>query len=253
MPPLKRTAFFVLLAFACFSAQYIFAKESTPASKDSPKMNVYFLSGLGADKRVFSRLKLDDDILIHHIEWIKPAKKETIAQYAQRLLPQIDTTKPFQLVGVSFGGMIASEIAEIVKPERIIIISSTSTGIPVSGFYRGLTKFLLLSPFAGPVLKSANKITYKYFGATTPEAKSLLRDILHDTDTKFLKWALARTGSWEKKQRAENLYHIHGDQDRLIPVKLVKPDTVIAGGGHLMVFSQAAEISAILNKKLKGE
>ena len=246
-----RAAFFALIIFTFFSGQYAFAGENTSA--DSSKMNVYFLSGLGADKRIFSNLKLDDDISVHHIEWAKPLKKETLAHYAGRIISQIDTTKPFQLVGVSFGGMIASEISENSRPEQIVIISSTSTGIPVSRFYRGLTRFLLLSPFAGPILKSANKTTYKYFGATTPESKSLLKAILHDTDTKFLKWALARTGSWEKKQRADNLYHIHGDQDRLIPIKLVKPDQVIAGGGHLMVYIQADEISAILNRKLMQE
>ncbi|WAC10471.1 alpha/beta fold hydrolase [Dyadobacter pollutisoli] len=216
-------------------------------------MNVYFLSGLGADKRVFSQLTLDDQFIIHHIEWIKPLKKELLSHYAGRLVAQIDTTQAFQLVGLSFGGIIASELSNIVHPEQIVIISSTPTGVPISKFYRGLVKFLLLSPFAAPLLKSTNSLTYKFFGADTPELKTLLKDILHDTDSKFLKWALIRMSSWERKTRAENLYHIHGSADRLISIKLVKPDVVIEGGGHLMVYAQAKQISAILNKKLKSE
>jgi pimeloyl-ACP methyl ester carboxylesterase len=216
-------------------------------------MNVYFLSGLGADKRVFSLLKLDDQFIIHHIEWIKPLKKETLAHYAGRLVTQIDTTQQFQLVGLSFGGIIASELSDIVHPEQIVIISSTPTGAPISKFYRGLVKFLLLSPFSAPLLKSTNSFTYKFFGANTPELKSLLKDILRDTDSKFLKWALIRMSSWERKTKAENLYHIHGSADRLISIKLVKPDVVIEGGGHLLVYAQAEQISAILNKKLKSE
>jgi pimeloyl-ACP methyl ester carboxylesterase len=216
-------------------------------------MNVYFLSGLGADKRVFSQLKLDDQFIIHHIEWIKPLKKEALAHYAARLVPQIDTTQPFQLVGLSFGGIIASELSNITHPEQIVIISSTPTGVPISKFYRGLVKFLLLSPFAAPLLKSTNSFTYKFFGANTPELKTLLKNILHDTDSKFLKWALVRMSSWDRKAKAENLYHIHGSADRLIDIKLVKPDVVIEGGGHLMVYAQAEQISAILNKKLKSQ
>lgn len=213
-------------------------------------MNVYFLSGLGADKRVFSKLKLDDRFDVHYIDWIPPKRKEGLHDYASRLIAQMDTTKPFQLVGLSFGGIIASELSEIVRPEQIILISSTPTNIPISKFNRGLIKFLLLSPLAAPILKSANSFTYKYFGADTPELKTLLKQILHDTDSKFLKWALKRMSEWNHPDKVENLYHIHGSSDRLIPLKIVKPDTVIEGGGHLMVYAQYEEISKILNDQL---
>ena len=225
--------------------------ENAPASDVKPDVNVYFLSGLGADKRVFDKLKLDSRFTVNHIGWIKPERGETLQHYAGRLVVQIDTTKPFRLVGLSFGGIIASELSEIVHPQQVIIISSTATGVPVSKFYRGLIRFLLLSPFAAPILKSANKQTYKYFGADTPELKALLRDILHDTDSKFLKWALSRMSGWERKEKIPNLIHIHGTADRLIPIKLVQPDAIIEGGGHLMVYGQAEEVSRLLNEHLK--
>jgi hypothetical protein len=38
-------------------------------------MNAYFISGLGADKRIFSKLKLNEKINIIHIDWIAPKKK----------------------------------------------------------------------------------------------------------------------------------------------------------------------------------
>lgn len=224
--------------------------KTGPEPIKQAKMNVYFLSGLGADKRVFSKLKLDERFDVHYINWIPPRKKETLHDYASRLTTQMDTTRPFQLVGLSFGGMIASELSGIVRPEQIILISSTSTSIPITRFNRGLIKFLLLSPLAAPVLKSANSATYKYFGADTPELKTLLKQILHDTDSRFLKWALTRMSEWKHPDKAEHLYHIHGSADRLIPLKMVKPDTIIEGGGHLMVYAQHGEISKILNDQL---
>lgn len=224
--------------------------EKKSAVSESPKMNIYFLSGLGADKRVFDKLKLDDRYNVHYIEWISPKRKEPLNEYAQRLIAQMDTTKPFQLVGLSFGGIMASEIAGIVRPEQIILISSTPTNIPVSKFNRGLIKFLLFSPFAAPVLKSANSFTYKFFGADTLELKTLLKQILHDTDSRFLKWALTRLTDWNHPIKNENLFHIHGSADRLIPLKIVKPDIIIEGGGHLMVYKEHEEISKILNQQL---
>lgn len=242
---------FVFFLFAAFISYGQSKPENDqPAIAKPIPMNIYFLSGLGADKRVFSKLKLDESFHIHYIDWIPPGKKESLDDYAYRLTAQIDTTRPFQLVGLSFGGIIASALSSIVHPEQIILISSTPTNIPVSRFNRGLIKFLLLSPLAAPILKSANSFTYKFFGADTPELKTLLKQILHDTDSKFLKWALIRMSEWKHPVQVDHVYQIHGAQDKLIPLKIVKPDVVIEGGGHLMVYAQHEEISRILNAQL---
>lgn len=241
-----RISRFLLLIVCLFLRHYAVAAPSAPPKK----MNVYFLSGLGADSRVFSKLKLDPRLNVKHIKWIRPKRKESLQHYAGRLKAQIDTTQPFQLVGLSFGGVVASELASISHPQQVTLISSMSTGVPLSRFYQVMIKFFMLSPLAAPLLKSANKITYRYFGADTPELKKLLKDILHDTDSKFLKWALVRMSGWDRKDPVPNLYHIHGSADLLIPKLITKPDTVIEGGGHLMVYAQANQISKILNKRL---
>ena len=56
---------------------------------------------------------------------------------------------------------------------------------------------------------------------------------------------------WERKEKIPNLFHIHGTADRLIPIKLVQPNAIIEGGGHLMVYGQAEEVSKLLNEHLK--
>lgn len=245
-----------LLALLSFSgSQAASAPDSAAtavATADVParKLNVYFISGLGADERVFTKLKLDPRLNVKYIQWVRPLKKESLQHYAARLSKQIDTSQPFQLVGLSFGGVIASEIADIACPQQVTLISSMSTGVPLSKFYQVMIKFFLMSPLAAPLLKSANRITYSYFGADTPELKKLLKKILHDTDGKFLKWALTRMSGWDRKERVDNLFHIHGTADKLIPIIIVKPDIIIEGGGHLMVYAQADQISKILNHRL---
>src|SRR6218665_2073919 len=44
--------------------------------------NVYFLSGLGADQRVFRKLELDKHFQVRHIEWIRPLRNESLRSYA---------------------------------------------------------------------------------------------------------------------------------------------------------------------------
>jgi len=240
-----------LLALLSFSrTQAVGAPDSVAVDLAAKKMNVYFISGLGADERVFTKLKLDPRLNVKYIKWVRPLKKESLRHYAARLSKQIDTSQPFQLVGLSFGGVVASEIADITCPEQVTLISSMSTGVPLSKFYQAMIRFFLMSPLSAPLLKSANRITYSYFGADTPELKNLLKNILHDTDSKFLKWALTRMSGWDRKERVENLFHIHGTADKLIPVVIVKPDIIIKEGGHLMVYAQADQVSKILNDRL---
>lgn len=251
MLPDIRNSCFLLLTLLAFFKQHAYGQSNTATlHRTSEKMDVYFLSGLGADRRVFSKLKLDPRLNVKHIEWIRPLRKESLRHYAGRLVAQIDTTRPFQLVGLSFGGVIASELCDITHPVQVTLISSMSTGVPLARFYQLMIRFLLLSPLSAPLLKSANRVSYRYFGADTPELKAMLKNILHDTDSKFLKWALTRMSGWDRKDPVPNLYHIHGTADRLIPLAIVKPDTTIEGGGHLMVYAQSEQISDILNKRL---
>ncbi|HNC31654.1 MAG TPA: alpha/beta hydrolase, partial [Cyclobacteriaceae bacterium] len=86
---------------------------------------VYLIPGLGADRRVFQYLNLAEHS-ISHISWIEPLPNESIEQYAGRLTEQIKSPDPI-LVGVSFGGMIAVEIAKQIKTNKIILISSART------------------------------------------------------------------------------------------------------------------------------
>ena len=84
---------------------------------------IYLISGLGADKRVFSKLELGD-LNVVHLDWIEPLKNETLKSYAMRLAAGIDSSEEFYLLGVSFGGVVAQEIAKILNPKKVFIISS---------------------------------------------------------------------------------------------------------------------------------
>lgn len=213
-------------------------------------MTVYFLSGLGADKRLFNKLKLPEHLIIRHIEWIPQLGNESLANYASRLLLQIDTSEPFQLVGLSFGGIMATEISKIRKPKQVIIISSVSTCNQIPWYYKLAKRLQLHLLFPGNILKSANAITFWVFGAKTTEQKSLLKQLLSESDGKHLKWAIIKIASWDNKIKVENLYHIHGTADKLFPIKFIVPDREIIGGSHFMVYDKPEELSQLLAEKL---
>ncbi|MCX2492331.1 alpha/beta hydrolase [Pedobacter sp. PF22-3] len=212
-------------------------------------MNAYFISGLGADQQIFSKLKLSEKINIIHIEWINPNQNETLEVYAERLSRIIDTSKPFALVGVSFGGMIAVEIAKLLKPVATIIISSTILSSHLPALYRFAGKFRLLNLIPAKLLKASNKLTqHYYFGTKSSSEKILLNRIIKDTDPHFLKWAIGSILSWKNKVKPEKIFHIHGTKDKILYSKKAMPDFLIENGTHFMVYQNAKKISGLIDQ-----
>ncbi|MEO1067797.1 MAG: alpha/beta hydrolase [Cyanobacteria bacterium J06638_6] len=217
----------------------------------SAQREVYFISGLGADWRVFQRLTLDDYRPVH-IRWERPLRGESIEQYAHRLLRQVTSEQPI-LVGLSFGGLMAVEMAKLCQPARVVVISSATTTTQIPAYFR-VFRWLplqLVMPFK-QFLWAAYWLLNWLFGLDTPEDCSLFKQVLVDTDPDFLKWAINRVVSWRNRVVPNNLVHIHGSRDRIFPQGHQDADIVVPNGGHLMVLNRAEEISqqltAVLNK-----
>jgi len=214
------------------------------------KMNIYLLSGLGADKRVFSRLVFSANHVIRHIEWISPISNEGLSSYAERLSRQIDEAEPFCLVGISFGGMVAVELNKFVKPLQTIIISSASTDLQIPWYYKVLGRLKIHTLVPVKILKAPTALTFWFFGTKTDEEKNMLTEILKETDGKFLRWSISKITNWDHKIKPEGIYQVHGTSDRILPAGYIKADLEVRNGGHLMVYSKSEIITSILAKRL---
>lgn len=206
---------------------------------------VYVFSGLGADERVFYKTDFGNFPVIF-IKWIKPVKNESIERYALRITQQITTAHPI-LVGLSFGGMMAVEVAKHIATEKIIIISSAKCKKEIPFYFRLAGKLGIAKIIPSKALIKINVFTNWFFSNRTPEDKKMLSAILHDTDPVFLKWAIVKIANWQNKTMHQNLFHIHGSADRILPCKYVTCKEVIKDGGHLMIVSRADEVNSKLN------
>ncbi len=209
-------------------------------------MTIYFLSGLGADSRAFKYLTFPASTEIVFIDWLIPEKNEPLRSYAKRIAEKIDHSKPFILVGLSFGGILATEILEFITPQKTILVSSVSRRQELPFYYRfaGFLKLNKIIP-----LKSTNKINFLtnwVFGISAPKDKLLLAEILAATNSEFSRWAVNEILNWKRTVTPSNLIRIHGNKDRVLPMFKFKPDYLIKDGGHLIVVTQAKEISRIL-------
>ncbi|MBI3232868.1 MAG: alpha/beta hydrolase [Bacteroidetes bacterium] len=209
------------------------------------------LSGLGADERVFKKLSFSL-YQVKYIKWIEPKPDEPIEEYASRLINQIDTPQPI-FIGLSFGGMMAIEIAKQIKTKKVILISSAKTKYEVPFYYRIIGKLRLHKLIPTNVLKQSNPITQWFFGTQTKEEHLLLKNILADTDNTFLTWAIDKIVNWSNIYIPTNLLHIHGTKDKILPINFIKNHIKIEEGGHFMVLNKAKEINRLIDPILDRE
>ncbi|MFZ1026949.1 MAG: alpha/beta hydrolase [Limnoraphis robusta] len=208
--------------------------------------DIYFISGLGADRRVFKRLKVEGYKPVY-VNWLEPKKGESIEDYAQRLTSQIKSDHPI-LVGLSFGGIVAVEIAKQIKVEKVILVSSTKTQSEIPPYFKVFRGFPIhrIFPFKS-LFWALYWILFWFFSIETVEERRLLRAILRDTDAGFLKWAIHKVVTWKNKTIPDNLYQIHGLNDRIFPKRFIDANCW-KEGGHFMILNKAVEISKLLEE-----
>lgn len=209
-------------------------------------MKLYGISGLGADKRVFKSLTLDCEII--PLEWITPMRNESLESYSSRLSRLINTDEEFGIIGVSFGGLVATEISKLLNPKITILISSAETCKELRFVYRLAGKLKLIQFIPSALFNLPRTLALWVFGTKN----KLLIDILDDTDLNFAKWAIQELISWENENTVLNpILKISGEKDKLIPPNVDENTTVIPDGQHFMIIDKAKEISEIINYSIR--
>jgi pimeloyl-ACP methyl ester carboxylesterase len=213
--------------------------------------HLYCLSGLGADHRIFDKLSVPSKQLVA-LDWLVPqAKSEQLNDYARRLAANISEELPV-LVGVSFGGMMAIEIAKHIPVKAVILISSVKNYHELPTWMRvfGKCKADLLLPNV-PLkkirpLRTIRPIQNYFLGAKSSEQIAIANEFRDNVDPLYLKWSVRQIFTWRNEWNPPNLYHIHGDNDKLFPLKKLQPTHVIPRGGHFMVMTHFNEVNQII-------
>ncbi len=215
-------------------------------------MKVYFISGLAADRRVFKHIRLPEGYEIVHLDWLPPHAKETLYDYAMRMSEGIDTSRPFGLLGLSFGGMLVVEIAQKYAPEKMILISSVPAYRQLPGYFHFAGRLGLQKLIPVALVKKAS-LMKRLFTAETSEDKEMLRSLIRDSDNHFIYWAMDAILRWRGEGTSLSYIHIHGTRDEVLPIRFTKPTHRISKAGHLMIMNRAEEVNQIIADYLKGE
>jgi pimeloyl-ACP methyl ester carboxylesterase len=212
---------------------------------------IYCISGLGADERAFSKLKIDGYNL-NVIRWLQPQPAETIESYAARMRTFIEEDNPV-LMGLSFGGMLCTEIAKQVPVKKIILISSIRCCKELPWWMRMVAVLRLHKIFPLRSTKFTQPFQNRMLGAETEEERSLAAIFRKEVGLEFTKWAIHQAINWKNNWQHPNVYHIHGENDHMFPVKYCKPDRTIPKGGHFIIMNRADEVSVYVRSILQED
>lgn len=207
---------------------------------------IYFISGLGADERAFQFLDLSFCKPVY-VDWIKPRPGEHISHYSVRLREQITEEEPV-IVGLSFGGMVAVEIARQFPVKKLVLLSSAKSAKEIPFYIKWLRYLPLHKIISFSLLKRANHSVYRLMGIEKRKDKIIFREMLNSSDGNFMKWAVGQIANWRNNDVLTNAVHIHGTADILLPLKYIDADYLIEGGEHLMVMTKAETISGLLQR-----
>lgn len=203
-----------------------------------PLIHVYCMPGLAANPSIFEMIRLPEDrFKIHWLDWVLPKPKESLREYTKRLSKKIEHTNPV-LIGVSFGGVIVQEMAQLIEVRRVIIISSVKSEKELPRrmrFARCTGAFKILPTSLVRHVDALEKIAVGDFA--TKRAK-LYKKYLSVTDTRYLDWAIKQMVCWERQEPYPGVVHIHGDRDEIFPYRYIGGCITVPGGTHVMIINR---------------
>ena len=215
-----------------------------PQSKHAP---LILLPGMGGDGRLFRPQRAVFPNLIVP-SWIEPLPKESLVDYAARFAKVIDPGQPCFLGGVSFGGVVALEVASHLMTRECFLLGSIRSPQEIPRrlrLFRSVSGLVMIPKWLSPCVLACGS---RYLN---PTVRGALHQV-HDADGRFLRWAAQAILNWTPSDgvKSVRVSQINGDRDRVFPHGLTKADRVVPGAGHLVSLTHPDVVNQFLLERM---
>lgn len=210
---------------------------------------VFLIPGLGADNRAFQKLTGIEGYETICMEWIAHKKREPIEQYCERLIEKYNVSSTDKLIGLSFGGLIAQRIAEMLGTPEVILISSFRDKQDLKPLFRFGLKWKLYKLMPPIKIMFISRIVVKYLNSGSKESVPALMGMLQSSNMALTKWSIQKIDEAKyDKSQSTVLYPFIGDQDKFVKLWKHANVVIVPGGSHFMVYEEAEHLSVEINK-----
>lgn len=214
------------------------------------KTKIYCIPGLGLDDRLFQKLNIPNAEL-HFLNWKKPLNDENIQAYAKRLARVLPDDENLCLLGVSLGGIVAIEIAQLRKIKKLFLISTVKNQDEMPKYMSWLDKLPQKSQTAARFGIDASIALKPFYDNADKQGNKLFHDMIKAADIEFINWGIHQIAKWKFLGDIHTPFlHIHGTNDLIFPIKNIDQAITIKDGTHFMVYNQADKISKLISESL---
>lgn len=211
------------------------------------------MPGMAANSLIFERIRLNGTLFnVHYLEWEIPKPQESLVDYAKRIALKITEKNPV-LIGVSFGGILVQEIADLMEVRKVIIISSVKTRSELPKRIKFAKSTLAHKLIPMRLILRLNKLAKLVLAEKVKHRIQLYDTFLSVRDIYYLKWAVEKVVLWGRLVANDRVIHIHGDKDRIFPIRNIKNCIVIKGGTHVAVYTKYRWFNTNLPDIILGE
>lgn len=218
---------------------------------------IYFIPGLATDKTIYKGVINELNAPCEVIEFKPLEVDESLNDYAKKMAQEIDESKPFAIVGTSFGGILAMEIAKIKHPEKLILISSAKNREELNPIMRIKGGSFFVSLIPDKIMKQIFNKGFHISSFVRKSYKSIYNEetkaMIAKSTGGFDKWVMLQIASWKSDYLHQDILHIHGDKDVVFPIKHIRKCHVISGGSHAMIINKYEEIGNVITDFLQLE
>ncbi|WP_431121790.1 alpha/beta fold hydrolase [Flagellimonas flava] len=203
------------------------------------KIHLYLMPGMAANPSIFDGIKLPPETFtLHRLEWFVPDKGMSLADYAKKMVVQVQHENPV-LLGVSFGGLLVQEMAQHIKVRKTIVVSAVKHQheLPKKMLFAKYTKAHKLLPTG--LVNNVELLARYAFGERATKRLDLYETYLSVRDKRYIDWAIDNIVNWYPPAPVPNLVHIHGDKDAVFPIEKIKDCITVKNGTHTMIIHRA--------------
>lgn len=207
------------------------------------RATVLLLPGMTPDLRLFDRLlPLVPGAVV--VPWIEPRKWESIRRYAERLALSLPRSDDCVVCGVSFGGIVARELTHVISARGCVLVSSVRSPAELPPSFRAMR----YSPIRSERVLAAVGTLAESMPRQIRSRSTMRLTKLAGSGGAWHRWATAAVLRWQPRPELDEIptLHIHGDADATLPLRYVRPDVVIRGGGHVLPLTHPQELAEIL-------
>src|SRR5262245_42831911 len=209
------------------------------------------VTGLGACERLFGPQSAGG-LEFEAVRFPIPERGDDLPTYAARIAERMELNSDCVLAGVSFGGMVACELAKVCRAQSVLLIASCRCRDVLPAYYSAVEWVSRIVPdwLVRRRAAASSRILARLESLDDEQAR-LIREMSSDVPIDFLRRVGRMIVRWKGAGPLPcPVAHIHGGRDRIIPLGGVKPDELVPDGGHLINLTHAERVNAFVRRHL---